>query len=280
MSEQAITRIVEYVPYPHRNERVAIGLIAFLPNGRVRAHLATALRKVSAVDPSCDIEALREGLDGIASELTTQPAHLDLYVSGVGPLRVAPTAGFITFDTSEDYDRAIRWALDVVAEPVRSQEQRERASVSRLFLEMKSVFAAHDWLAKPGQDIHDHRIVPRYALSPEEGLTLDFALKNGALHALQTTDFRVASHVNQRRVEAQAKVLTLGVAPQLIGAGRAQGLLVVAGSEQPEAKRVIRLAERVADRIFVHESSRDMQDMMDLLAEAMGQPPLPQLSTD
>lgn len=280
MTQQAKTRLIEYVPYAHRNERLAIGVLVMFNDGRVRAHLATNLRKVSAVDPACNLDALREGLDHVARELTAQPDLIDLHVSGIGPLRVAPNEGFITFDSPADYDRGIRWALDLAAEPAPARIIRDRAPVSRLFLEMKSAFSACDWLAKPGQGIEDHRIVPRYALSPDDGLTVDFALKNGALNCVQTSDFRATSHVAQRRVEAQAKVLALGLAPQLTGQIKTRSIFVVAGSHQADAKRSMRLAERVADRLFVQESAQDMQALMDLLAAAMGQPPLPQLATD
>lgn len=279
MSDRATTRLVEYVPYSHRNERVAIGLLVTLPDGQVRAHLARSLRKVSAVDPSCHIEALREGVGRLAAELSREPELLPLHLSGVGPVRLAPSEGFISFDSKDSYDRAVQWALDVAAEPVNPKTTRERMPISRLFLDMKQVFGAHGWLAKPGEGLGDHRIVPRYFLSVEEGLSLDFALQNGALHCLQTADFRHATHVAQRRTEVQAKALTLGLADQLSGAPQTQRIFVIAGVHEPEARRSIRVAERVADHVFAHESPQDMQTLLDLLAQAMGQPPLPVLST-
>lgn len=116
--QKATTRLIEYVPYRHRNERVAIGLIATLPSGEVRAHLAMNLTKVSAVHPSCDIEALRSGMQGIACELSKEPDLIDRYVSGFGAIRFAISQGFITFNSPEDYERAIQWSLNIAADPI------------------------------------------------------------------------------------------------------------------------------------------------------------------
>ena len=280
MKHRATTRLIEFHPYPQRNERCALGLLAFRHDGSVMSHLAHNLRKVRAMDPSCDIEALRAGLDRMAEALADDPSALPIYVDGFGALRSAPSEGYVTYSSDDEYEAAIRWALEVGAEPVAAQSLRERAPISRLFLEVKGVFHTFGWLAKMGQGIEDHVIVPRFALSADEGLSVDFALKNTAMHYLQTVDFRSTHHATQRRIEAQAKALALGLAEQLIQHPlHAQRYFVVAGAGEPDAKRTIKMAERVCEHVFAHESRQDMDELLSILGRAMGQPPLEQLGT-
>ena len=280
MKHRATTRLIEFHPYPQRNERCALGLLAFRHDGSVRAHLAHNLRKVRAMDPSCDIEALRVGLERMAEALADDMTALPMYVDGFGALRIAPSEGYVTYSSDDEYEAAIRWALGVGAEPVAAQSLRERAPISRLFLEVKGVFHTLGWLAKMGQGIEDHVIVPRFALSADEGLSVDFALKNTAMHYLQTVDFRSSHQATQRRTEAQAKALALGLAEQLIQHPlHAQRYFVVAGAGEPDAKRTIKMAERVCEHVFAHESRQDMDELISILGRSMGQPPLEQLGT-
>ena len=280
MKHRATTRLIEFHPYPQRNERCALGLLAFRHDGSVRAHLAHNLRKVRAMDPSCDIEALRVGLERMAEALADDMTALPMYVDGFGALRIAPSEGYVTYSSDDEYEAAIRWALGVGAEPVAAQSLRERAPISRLFLEVKGVFHTLGWLAKMGQGIEDHVIVPRFALSADEGLSVDFALKNTAMHYLQTVDFRSSHQATQRRTEAQAKALALGLAEQLIQHPlHAQRYFVVAGAGEPDAKRTIKMAERVCEHVFAHESRQDMDELISILGRAMEQPPLEQLGT-
>ena len=280
MKHRATTRLIEFHPYPQRNERCALGLLAFRHDGSVRVHLAHNLRKVRAMDPSCDIESLRVGLERMAEALADDKFALQMYVDGFGALRIAPSEGYVTYSGDDEYEAAIRWSLEVGAEPVAAQSLRERAPISRLFLEVKGVFHTFGWLAKMGQGIEDHVIVPRFALSADEGLSVDFALKNTAMHYLQTVDFRSSHQATQRRTEAQAKALALGLAEQLIQHHlHAQRYFVVAGAGEPDAKRTIKMAERVCEHVFAHESRQDMDELISILGRAMEQPPLEQLGT-
>jgi hypothetical protein len=232
------------------------------------------------MDPACDMDVLRAGMINVAKELSCDPGLLPLYVEGFGPIRIAPNEGYISYVDEQEYETAIRWALDIGAEPSNARRPREKAATSRLFLELKNVFNTFGWLAKFGQGINDHVIVPRYQLSLEEGLSVDFALQNSAMHYLQTSDFRTASHVSQRRTEVQAKALVLGLSEQL-GPNdmKHRRYFLVAGSNEDEARKSIKLMERISDNVFIHESRQDMQELMDTFGSAMGQDSFPALST-
>lgn len=274
----AHTRLVTFQPYPHRAEQCALGVLVLLPGGQVQAHLTAHLRKAKAIDPACNIDDLREGMRNVAQEIEQNPGALALYETGVGPILISRKQGMLQYHDDASLQDAIRWTLAVSADPHKPTPSRERASVSRLFMEIKSAFSAHGWMAQPGQGISAHKIMPRFALAADEGLTVDFALQSDSLNCIQTVDYR--NHPEQKRVEANAKLLTLGFANQFTATGKANRFAVIAGTENPEAKPGIRLAERVADEILVHESADDMNRLFGLIAQAMGQSPLQALGCD
>lgn len=278
---QAITHLIEYRPYRLRNECCAVGLLALLPDGEVKVHIASNLRKVRAMHPGTDLDELRDQLDQLATDLTRDRAMLQLYLSGqVGAVRLAISPGYIDFTSQEEYDKAVAWALGYMVEPSPSKTKRERAPVSRLFVEVKNYFNDLGWLAGMGHGIRDHRIIPRYALSNEEGIGVDFALLNTSMHYVQTADMRSVSNATHKRQEVQSKWFALGLAEALTPANlTGEGIkryAVIAGSDTEEGKRAIKAAHRVATGgVFVRESDHDMDAMMAIFAKAMHQDPLP-----
>ncbi len=265
---RAEIRLMEYAPYAYRNERCAVGILCLHPDGKVTAHPAQSLRKARALDPACDVGALRESLHAIAQEIQEDRSALKLYEHGSpSGIVILPGSGYITYNGSEDFAQQIEWALSVGVEPNRAAVQRERPAVSRLFIDIKSVFDGRGWLAKPMQDIHDHRIVPRYPIALDECLAVDFGLRNGALHCIQAIDFR--HNAEAHRVEATAKLLTLGFAKQFDQT--AKGYAIIAGEDAQEARAALRPAERTADDVFLHGRSENMNRLFALLGDAMGE---------
>lgn len=271
MKALARTRLVVFRPYRHRAEQCTVGILAVLPDGTAQAFPGAQLRKVRALDPSMSIEHLREGLNAIAQEVTKYPEAIKLHEEGIGAISLSKEEGFVTFDDADrsSLEAAIQWSLAVAVEPQKATKQRERASISRLFVEVKSAFSVYGWMAEPGDTLEAHKIIPRFNLSEAEGLMVDFALQNGSLNCIQTIDYRNTHE--HKRVEASAKLLTLGYASSF---GKATKYSIIAGADSELAHQGIRLAERVSDDIFIHESSDDMGRLFNRISEAMGQPPI------
>lgn len=106
---------------------------------------------------------------------------------------------------------------------------------------------------------------------------VDFALQDGSLNCIQTLDYR--SNAEHRKIEANAKLLTLGMAPSFAPEQKARRFALIAGAGIDIAQPGIKLAERMADDVFIHESPADMNRLFDRISEAMGQPPMPALQT-
>jgi len=228
------------------------------------------------MDPSCNLADLRDGVAAIATEIQAHPLAATLYEDGVGAISLSRDEGQFEYVSEEEFRTAILWSLAVAVEPHKPSNVRApRAAVSRLFIEVKSAFETYGWLATPGETLAAHKIIPRFALSLEEGLTVDFALQNGALNCIQTLDYR--SNAEHRKVEANAKLLTLGLATSFAPKQKAQRFALIAGAGIEIAQPGLRLAERMADDVFIHESAADMNRLFEKMSSAMGQDPMAQL---
>lgn len=276
MRRVAKTHVIEYTPYDHRNERCAVGLLCLLDDGTCTAHIAQQLRKAKAIDPACDVQALRDGLISIAAEISENQKALSLYQSGFGGIRITSNPGTINYSSDEEFENGIKWSMAAAVEPIKPQNSRERSSTSRLFLEVKNAFDSYGWMGHMGQTLEDHRIIPRYQLLADEGLAVDFALQNGVLHCMQTVDYR--HNPGHKRNEANAKLLTLGLATQLTKPDTKR-YAVLAGMESSESKAGLKLAERVSSDVFINESSEDMSRLFGIMTKAMGQEPMEELTT-
>lgn len=273
----ATTHLVEYVPYPMRNERCAIGVLAHRSDGTFAMRAAQNLKKVRALNPACDVQALRDGLQAAAAEIQAHPTSLRLYADGVGGIHISPRAGRMVFQDEDEFEDRIKWALAAAVEPAKPVKERARPSISRLFMEVKNSFESFGWLAPQGQRIEAGLIVPRYSLSPEEGLTLDFAQQSKEKFvAVQTVDYR--HNAQHKKTEASAKLLTLGIAPQILVPG-VMRIGIFAGANEPEAHAGLQLAERTCNEIFIEESADDMRRFVDTIAAFMGQSSMPMLRT-
>jgi len=164
----------------------------------------------------------------------------------------------------------------IAVEPAKTVKTRERASVSRLFVSIKNTFESLGWMASMNQGIDTGKIIPRFPLSANEGLVVDFAQQKQQFLALQTVDYR--HNATAKRTEASAKLLTLGMADQII-VPRTQRIAVFAGTDAQEAVAGLRLAERICNDVFVEESGDDMRRLVDMLAASMGQSSMPTLLT-
>lgn len=273
---KSLIRLIEYVPYKFRSEICTLGVLVQSQDNSYKIHFGNNLKKIKAIDPSCDVNFLRESLERISKQLTDSPELLELYQDGFGKLKIQKTEGYISYRNTEEYTNAIQWVLKTAVEPAVIYAKRDRLTTSRLYLEMKNIFNTYGWLAKPTQNLSDHRIVARFPLVLDEGLIVDFALKNGKMNCIQTIDYRHST--STKKTEAQAKLLTLELSHQVYDSVNAYA--VIAGSYEDDAKKSIKLAKRVVDDIFVHESSEDMTRLLSKLACAIGEEPLPILTID
>src|SRR4051812_16768744 len=57
--------VLSHYPRPHRTEHVHIGIVCFLPEGITRVHFGADLKKLRAMDPANDTDAVRSWENGL-----------------------------------------------------------------------------------------------------------------------------------------------------------------------------------------------------------------------
>lgn len=255
-------------PYRNRNEQTNIGLVVLRPDG-VRVHISDDLRKVKAINPRANIDALHQWADQIP-QLLEGCRSIDeaaIRLEAIGRDWILDGHGTLEYASDEDYLRRIRLALDNLVRPApRLREPRD--PTSRLHLDLKRSFLINGWL---GKDINAHEIVTRYPIGPE--VTAEFALLNGKLNVIESVDLR-SENASAKRVEVRAKALALDVARKS-RQGKAACYAVMAGETSRIAGDTRELLTMYADHVFRWEDARDVNDLFDLIGKATGKPMIP-----
>lgn len=268
----AMYSVLRYSPYHNRSEHLNVGIMVLLPDGKVRAHIAHNLRKVKAFDPAANLEQIREIEKGLPDFVETQKwndENLFSALQGLGTVTPYPKPSMFVFDSESEYEEIVASALSTLVEP-RRKGKTLRDPLSRLFLDVKSVFTQFSWLGRTSNEINNHLIVPRFPVSVEEGVTAEFALRNGKLHIIETVDFR-PGNLHAKRQEAMSKALVFDVAAQ-IEKGTVMSYVITAGASLPEAKPVVNLLNRYSEHMIAWESREEINGFLDAMESATGKP--------
>lgn len=269
---KAKTFLISYQPYPNRDERCTIGALVFDADERVRLHLASNLRKVRAIDPSCNIDTVRESLLEIADHFNQSALAWDAYKSGYGAFRFSDAPGYFIYRDSADYDKQVHSLLSLMAEPRKQEALKDRKEKSRLFLELKRAFDQFGWLAKNLEEINEHKVVTHYPVSLEEQIFAEFAMKNGRLQVVETIDFR-SGVSSAKRLEAQGKALVMDYAKDV--SRETVCTAIVASTDYSEIKPSLSVLNKYADRVISVNSTADMNEFFRDWGKLLGKPLLP-----
>ncbi len=173
-----------------RDERLNVGVLV-LKEGVLDVRPAKQLDKVRAMAAALDGNQTREFLAGFA-ELDRQYAQtgisdiktrLALMTQGA-PLTLSDFGTFVA-DNVDQYETRVASLLRALVEPEPGRAQ-PREKRSRLLTAVKTQFRSHKVLARAGETIDSHRLVPKFEI--DEGLTADLALRNGVMHVIETVD--------------------------------------------------------------------------------------------
>ena len=269
---RAKTFLISYHPYPNRDERCTIGALVFDAEDKARLHLASNLRKLRAIDPSCDTESVRENLREIADHFNESSSAWNAFKSGFGAFRFSENPGTFIYRDLTDYDKQVHSLLSLMAEPRKHELVKERKEKSRLYLELKKTFDHFGWLAKNLEEINNHKVVTHYPVSLQEQLFAEFAMKNGKLHVVETIDFR-AGVPSAKRLEAQGKALVMDFAKDINE--NTVCTAIVASADYSEIKPSISVLNKYADRVISFNSTADMNEFFGDWGRLIGKPLLP-----
>jgi DUF3037 family protein len=159
---------------------------------------------------------------------------------------------------------------DVAQTFLRQSKAKEVRRRTKLYSQVKTFFRRMKVLAKEPRDIDKHRVVTDYAIDKRTGLFAEFALKNSAVHVMETVDYRSAAPSGLAKFyETGAKSLVLMEAREKLGKNT-KGYVVY--SSHPEDRSTIRkylaLLEAHADHLFNYDSKKDLAAFGSLVSRA------------
>ncbi len=182
--------IVRLAPQGVRDERINIGAVVFADDG-IDMRLPRRLDKLRVISAALTQASIRDLADAIvARDIETRVAGIGdpegrrRAIGRVGPLTFSELGKFAA-DSQVEYESRIASIFSSVINP----EPPSRSIYhkrSRLLTQLKRALREEKVLARKGEDIHSHRVVPRLMLA--EGLIADLALQNGAMHIIETVD--------------------------------------------------------------------------------------------
>ena len=262
--------VIRLAPGDARDERLNIGAIVFRPDG-LDIRLTRRLEKVRAISAALDPQALLD--------LINQFSTVDLYaresgcqdassrhrmLARVGPLSLS---GLGVLDaTPELYEDRLGAILRDLVEP-EPQPKHIREKRSRLLTQVKKAFFRERVLARKGETLEDHRILPGYEVG--EGLVADLVLKNGVYHVVETVDAsRDEDSIRRVIGEIGMSALTLDGARLRFGEAQTKGRLVYHASAYTErhAKAALDVAVNQGCELINWASDNDRGSFVSSLA--------------
>lgn len=247
MSDRYQYAVLRLVPDPVRGERVNFGLAVFLPDSiDVRVH--PELAKVRALNPNVDTELLRAlphelntlfaSVEDIASRHRLMSRFPLFHASDLGHFECRP----------QDYEAEVAKLIErLILTPHRPTVRHD----SRLETTMKQAFRKSKLLADDPSQIH-HRVVPNYPIAEAEGLSADFAIKNGRMHFTAALDLRGAEATirQDKRGQAALKAMTLHRAQQRFKGCRRLGVYIADPKSRELAEPHIAMLSHEATEVF------------------------------
>lgn len=266
---------LQFQPYPNRTEHLNYGVVVFLPEGGIRVHLISDMRKLKAFASMVDIDKLRTQEDFLPTLVTQDTARTAL--AKLNALRVLrdvnlQSLGAFAYSSSAEYSQNIQLALQAQCE-VAGPFKTIREPKSRLYLDVKSKFKAIGILSSTQDVASDRRVIEHFAPDPSVDVKVEFALKNGKLRVAQTVDLRagssdIVSAVN--RNNAFSKAYAIHFTRSSIT--NVESFVIAAGADTDSAQKILTPIAKDADQILHWENGSDMEGFFTDWANAAGKP--------
>jgi|TARA_R100000501_G_scaffold4652_1_gene10040 hypothetical protein len=201
---------VQFASHEARGERLNVGL-AILNGERLDLRLTRSLEKVRAISHDVDIELIKScfnQLNDIYVEYLPRSVSPEeaLELAIIESAFLKGISSVFHAGNTEAYSQQISFLMERIidVEPAPSKITPKKATPLRSAL--KDAFRREGVLAKRGEGISDHKVVPRYKIA--DGLEADFILKNGRIHVVESADF-IATEGSLRRSVANVAVSAL-----------------------------------------------------------------------
>ncbi len=250
--------------HPLRNERLNIGIVVFNAS-MIDVRPARNLDKIRAISSALDVDSVRAALLSLErfkpEDAGVESSVLRSALRSCSPFELSELGEFEAH-SSASYEQAISRILTQLVEP-EPAPIRKALRRSRLLTSVKNALKQKRILARKGEDLSAHRVVPGWQLA--EGLSADLVLKNGAMHVIETVD-AASDEVSIRKLVSDIAVsaLVLEQARMTFGEGTTKSRLVYQASVTNEvvAKPSLLAAEHQGAELINWASEADRASLI------------------
>jgi hypothetical protein len=150
-------------------------------------HASHKLRLLTRENWDRRLEFAKERLSSLYTEEGSPEATLERF-GYFEPLIKHSGFGLVSATDEADYEKRINQILtSLVGLPSREQSVEK---TTRLNTDIAKAFRQARILADEASGIDEHKVVKDFEIDASQGLTADFALKNGVIHVIATLDLR------------------------------------------------------------------------------------------
>lgn len=273
MSQQLAFTLLQIVPDRLRGEVLNVGIVlhtAAGPDLRLRM-LPSRLKALAPSYSRVNLEEWHQAWLAALQRFQTPEQRWAWLQDAMAPLRLAETGGTILAVTPADLEAQVEGLLERFVMPPRtfSKVARHRIRRSGLNAQLTSWLRSQHLFSTKLQDLSKNRVVSGYPLSVAEELFAEFALKNGALHVIETLDLRGhSSYTKPLRNEASHKALVLDLAQDELEAS-SQRIAVVAADDYGTMKPAVSMLNRKASAVVSMDSPNDRQWLADFVSKSL-----------
>lgn len=239
--------IARFAAHPARNERLNVGIVVYDDDG-LDIYPAKNFDKVRAITSaldSTDIRASLLRLNDLDAVTRSNARNIDERHSMLDAMSAFELSNLGRFEAPSRiaYEAAVLSLMARFVEPEPAPFKRA-ARRSKLLSSLKMALKEEGVLARRGEDLSAHRVVPSWPLA--EGLAADFVLKNGCMHVIETVDAQ-SDELSARKIigDIGVSALVLEQARMTFGEGETRARLIYSASAANEerAKPSLRAAE-------------------------------------
>lgn len=262
-------------PNTLRGESMNIGLVVFLDRSII-VRVEPDMARLRALDPNLPALPIWHNLaEEIGARITPLPSRemqLMMLRDFFTPIRADERLGSIEVADHVEIEAHIERLMDRLVRRQAVTERLPRLHVpraSRLNGQLKHWFKSAHILSRNAADLSRSKVVENFPISASHDLYAEFALKNGAVHVVETLDLRHHGKINAFvQKEAAIKAITLDQARQMLGA-EGKRIAVIAADDYGAMRPAIGMLSGYADDVVTMASQADRQRFADFIATAL-----------
>jgi hypothetical protein len=182
--------LIRLPSHPARGELLNVGIAVLGENG-IELRCPPKLDKIRAITGAVDPNELKEDIlsfaDAAASAIKDGKSFGEAIESAFSLSTYQTTHCGVFWAASRDqYEREVGKIIRTLIDPEPAPPKTLRKRETKLKANIRSAFRSEHVLASREDTLEDHRIVSNHKLA--EGVVVDFLLKNGAYHVIETVD--------------------------------------------------------------------------------------------